>query len=78
MNIERKLMRLKEEIEASKSALSREKGKLDAEMKRLKTEFNCSSLEEAEEEIEALEHLYKKNKTKLEKGVAKLEAEYDF
>lgn len=56
--------RLQEKVEAAKSRAERAKGQFDQLMERLKDEFDCSSIEEAEELIEQK----KKERSKAEKS----------
>ena len=46
--------KLKEKIEESKAKRARAEGALEQAMERLKKEFGCSTVEEAEAKIEAL------------------------
>jgi len=63
---ERKFKQLKQQADDARAARDRAAGQLEATMQRLKNEFDCSTIEEAEKLL-----------VKLNKEAAKAEAEYD-
>jgi len=71
--IEDKARRLKKQYEDKSAALERATGTLQAGMKRLKEEFECSSVEAAQKKLAALGTVQEKLQTALNETLAELE-----
>lgn len=77
-NITQKILNYKEQLEEAKNEKNREEGKISTLESRLKKEFECSNIKEAEEKIEELdEDIIKKDK-ELNKIINKIEEDYDW
>jgi len=74
--LERRLLRMKNEIEELRTARDQAQGRLDASMDRLKNDFGCSSVEEAEKQLEKKEKQLVKERATLEKMVTELEGKF--
>jgi len=71
--LEKRLLKIKGEIEEAKERRSRAKGKLEAALERLRGEFSCQNEEEAQTKIDRLEDELQANRKKLQLLVEKLE-----
>ncbi len=74
---EKKLLKLKQDIEDKKASFSELKGKKSATLENLKKRWNCKSLEEAEVKVHELKNSIDDLKDKRETGIQKLQKEYD-
>jgi|GEM_PF-6235456 len=77
MNGTEKLLDLKKKIEKAKIDKSRSEGRLSELMKRLKTDFKCKDLKEAEKLQKKYEADIKSLNSDLETGIKKLKEIYD-
>ena len=68
----------KEKIEESKAKRARAEGALEQAMERLKKEFGCSTVEEAESKIEALNAELDKDEAELAALLDKIEKAVDW
>lgn len=71
--IEERVRRLKKQFEDKSAALERATGTLQAGMKRLKDEFECSSVENAQKKLAALGTEREKLQTALNETLVELE-----
>lgn len=78
MNIAEKIIDLKERLQESKEQQLIIKSKTDALLERLKKEFNCTTVEEAETKLSSLEKELQSTQTQLEKSIIKFEEAYPF
>ncbi len=72
-----KLLALKDTIDAAKIEVSKIKGKKELLEGQLKTQFNCSSLKEAQEKVTALQKKISKLETSIEEGIQELQDTYN-
>jgi predicted RNase H-like nuclease (RuvC/YqgF family) len=70
--------KLKEKIEESKARRSRAEGALEQAMERLKKEFGCSTIEEAEAKIETLNAELDNDEAELSALLDKIEKAVDW
>lgn len=77
MSSEQKLLKLKEEITSAKTTLSKAEGKKDVLMSQLKSQFGCSTLEEAEKKSKQMEKSIEKLTTSIEEGLLDIEQKFD-
>jgi len=77
-NIAKKIVRLREKIESTKTELNRNEGQLDSFMHELKEQFKVHTIKQAEELLEKMTKQINSLQTKLEKRITKLEKDYDF
>lgn len=70
---EKDLLDLKEKIEKAKSKVSELTGQETAELRRIKEEFNCLSVEDAKIELVSIEKSISIINKKIEKGTEELE-----
>ncbi len=74
---EKQLLELKEEIETAKSKISELTGTQKQLMKDLKTEWDCTTLEQAEKKHEELGKEINVLSDKIDKGVKELNEMYE-
>lgn len=77
MSSEQKLLKIKEEIDSAKVELSKAEGKKDVLLSQLKSQFGCSSIEEAEKKVKTLEKSIAKLLASIEEGLLEIEEKYD-
>jgi septal ring factor EnvC (AmiA/AmiB activator) len=73
MSIERKLIEIKEAIEAAEQKLNKLKVKEEFLLSQLKDDWQCDSLEEAENYLSKLRNKNDKISQEIEEGMANLE-----
>ncbi len=78
LDLAQKIIDYKEIIEEAKKNLNREEGKIIEIKKRLKNEFDCSTVNEAEEKINLLEEKLKEKEEKLKEITTKLDNDYNW
>lgn len=71
------LLKLKEEIDQSKSRISEFNGRLKTHLEDLEKQWDCKTLEEAQEKQEALVEEQKVLEDKIQKGLEELEETYN-
>lgn len=71
-----RLLRLQQDLRDIREARARSEGALEQSMKKLKEDFGCSSLKEAEKKLTALTAKAQEEDAKLEEMVRKFEEEY--
>lgn len=69
---------LREKIEAAKVKKSKAEGALEEFMNRLKSEFGCSTIEEAEKKLGKLQAEIDSDEEKLEKDLEEIEKAVDW
>ena len=74
---EEQLLELKKEIDDAKTEISELTGTQKQLMKDLKTQWNCSTLEEAEKEHKKLGEQITKLSGQIDKGVKELNEKYE-
>ena len=74
---EKQLMRLKEEIDTSKSKLSELKGRKQVLMGTLKEKWGCSTVRQAEEKMQELKEKIDDLEDSKEEGIKTLEENYE-
>ena len=74
---ERELLQLKKDIEASKQKTSELKGERQALLKRLKEEWNCSTVEEAEVHLKEMEEQVSNLSTEISEEIESIEHELE-
>lgn len=74
---ETQLFKLKKEVEEAKQEVSELKGHLTAQMKQLKEEWKCSSVEDGESKIVSMKKEISKIDSQIEEGSIKLEEMYN-
>lgn len=67
---------LKEEVENAKTAAARAAGALDSLKTRLKEDFDCASLEEAEKKLKELEEKKARTQSAFEKAMKDYEKKW--
>lgn len=72
-----KLLQLKTDIDTAKVEVSKIKGKKELLENQLKTQFGCSTIEEAEEKVKQLQKKIDKLSTSIEEGIQELEEKYN-
>ena len=72
MNID-DFKKLKDKLEAAKQKKAKAEGFIEATLKKLKEEFGCSSLEEAEKKLESLNAQIEKEEKQLDKLLDKID-----
>jgi predicted CopG family antitoxin len=77
MMTNKKLLKLKEEIESAKSTISELTGEKKALFKTLKNDFGCSTIEEAQDKVIEIEKGIKKLEKTRSELVDKLEAAHE-
>lgn len=77
MITERQLLKIKEDIEQAKEAVSGIKGQMTAVLKQLKEEWDCNSLEEAKEKKNDLEVELNDIDKKINSLTKELQEKYD-
>ena len=73
-----RLLKLKEEIDNAKEEKAGFQGQLKGLMDRIKKEYGCDTLEEAEKYLNELREKKKELEKKLNRGIEELEQEYGF
>lgn len=76
MNIAEQILELKDRLQESKENQIAVRTKLDSMMERLKTEFNCSSVEEANVKLKKLSDELEAVQLELNDAINKFEEEY--
>lgn len=74
---EKELLELKEDIENAKQKVSELKGERQALMKRLKEDWNCDSLEEAEKKLKVMSEQVEKLSEEITEGMKELESKFE-
>ena len=74
---EKELLELKEDIEEAKQKVSELKGERQALMKRLKEDWNCGSLEEAEKKLKEMSEQVDKLSDEITEGMEELESKFE-
>ncbi len=74
---EKDLLKVKEEIEESKSRVSELKGQQKALLKQLKDEFDCDTIEEAEEKLAEYENAITTLDKKIKRGLAEVDKKFN-
>jgi len=74
---EKELLELKEDIEEAKQKVSELKGERQALMKRLKEDWNCGSLEEAEKKLKEMSEQVEKLSDEITEGMEELESKFE-
>ena len=69
-------LRLKDEVEQAQKQADRSAGALEQSLKRLKDEFDCSSLKEAESMLKTLKKQEQKHRQDFEEALAEFEEEW--
>jgi hypothetical protein len=69
-------LKLKKQAESAQQEADKAEGALELLMKRLKEEFDCSSLKEAEKKLERLEKQTEDSKKEFEKAVGDFEKKW--
>ena len=77
-NMVERLMDLKKEIDQAKLEQASLQGMLNQNLKRLKTEFGCSNIDEAKELLDKLNKDKTNLESKIEKAVTELERKYEW
>jgi predicted nucleic acid-binding Zn-ribbon protein len=76
MLTEKELIKLKEEIEATKTKASELRGEQNAILTQLKTEWECNSVEEGQKKLSKLEKELTKIKSEIEEKSNYIEETY--
>ena len=74
---EEQLLDLKADVDEAKTKVSELTGQQTIQMKQLKEDWGCKTIEEAEEKLEEMEDSISKLEKKIEKGVKELEEKYN-
>ena len=74
---ERELLELKEEIDTAKEKVSELKGERQSLMKRLKEEWGCPTLEDAEKRLKEMADQVENLSTEIVEGMEELERKFD-
>jgi len=74
---EKELLELKEDIQEAKQKVSELKGERQALMKRLKEDWNCGSLEEAEKKLKEMSEQVDKLSDEITEGMEELESKFE-
>ena len=74
---EKELLELKENIQEAKQKVSELKGERQALMKRLKEDWNCGSLEEAEKKLKEMSEQVEKLSEEITEGMEELESKFE-
>ena len=69
-------LKLKKEAEEAQQQADKAEGTLEGVMKRLKEEFGCKTLKEAEKKLKELEKIESKSKKDFNTAVEKLEEDW--
>lgn len=78
MDTSQQLLNLKDRITQAKTDKARQEGKLQTLQERLKSEYNCLSMEDAQKLFETLEYEIQENEQELSKGIDVLETNYNW
>lgn len=78
METSQQLIQLKDRITQANTEKARHEGQLQTLQDRLKDEFNCLSMEDAQKLLENLEYEIQEKEQKLSDGVNELETKYDW
>lgn len=78
MSIESRLLDLKKEIESAKIEKAQAEGALNQNMNRLKEEFKCRSIEQAQKQLEKLKEQKEILQGKIEFAMKKLEEDFEW
>lgn len=78
MSIESRLLELKKEIESAKIEKAQAEGGLQQNMNRLKTEFKCRSIEQAQKQLEKLKEQKEILQGNIESAMKKLEEDFEW
>lgn len=73
MSNERKLLRLKQDIEEAEEKASKLEGKKEYLLNELKEKWECDTVEFAEEKLKKFRTKYQKLEDKIEEGLGELE-----
>jgi hypothetical protein len=76
--IEQRLLDLKKEIESAKIEKAQSEGALNQNMSRLKEEFKCRSIEQAQKQLEKLKEQKEVLQGKIESAMKKLEEDFEW
>jgi chromosome segregation ATPase len=78
MSIESRLLDLKKEIESAKIKKAQAEGALNQNLNRLKEEFKCRSIEQAQKQLEKLKEQKEILQGKIESAMKKLEEDFEW
>lgn len=78
MSNEEKLKEMKKQVAEAKEEFSRDQGKLESIEKRLKDEFNISTLAEAESRLAVIDSEIERLQLKVNEDMAYIEKHYEF
>lgn len=76
MDLDKKLLQLKERIESCKTQKAMSEGKLESYMEKLKKDFGFSSLKEADEALAEMQAEIEEKEELLKEKLATLEMKY--
>ena len=71
------LLDLKKKIEDAKSTVAEYKGQLKSLMEQLKSDYGCSTLEQAEKKLKSLKGQIEDLNAEIEEGIEKLQEKYN-
>lgn len=74
---QKQLLRLKEQVDEAKSAVSELKGQQKALMNQLKEEWKCDTVEKAEKKLDSMTEQITEFEDKIEDGVAELKEKHN-
>lgn len=78
MEIEKKLLNMKAEIETAKNESSKLEGQIETLQNNLKNDYGCDDIEQAETKMESMGTEIDKLNNELETGVKELEEKHDW
>lgn len=76
MNVEKRLLEMKEQISNARRLVDQAEGKQESVLERLKKVFSVDTIEEAEEKLGELKTKHKSMEEKIEKKMDELERKY--
>jgi uncharacterized protein YukE len=75
--MEKDLLRMKKEIDETKTEIAELKGKQNHLQEELKTGWNCASVDEAKEQLKEMEEDMEKLDRQIQKGIEEIEENYN-